>query len=477
MPLDVPASGSSALSTQEHRRSVARLTPYLLPVPFFVAYSVLSAARFNRLATKSWDLGIFEQAIRSYANLRPPIVDIKGPGFNLLGDHFSPLLAVLAPFYKIWPSPMTLLVAQAAALALSILPVTRLATATLGLARGTALGTAYGLSWGVQNAADSDFHEVALAVPLIAFALEGVMQRRVWAVVAPSMLLVLVKEDLGLTTTAVIGLLLARYRRRAGAALSIFGLTASLLTVTVVMPLINPNGYDYWSKWAGGQANLTIGSLLSLPLHVFSPTIKLLTLSMFVAAAGLIGLRSPIILVALPTLAWRMLSREAGYWGPGWHYSAVLMPIATVALVDAICRSRRSGRQWIRGYGEAVVPAVLAGSVVLAVTQLPSRDLAERATYAASPREPEARRLLALIPNGASVETDIGLMAHLTSRTRVFWVGGAPDEKPDYIVIDGQAGWSAPIDDPVALATELHPTLRYVLIFDEADYFVLRRST
>ena len=44
---------------------------------------------------------------------------------DLFGDHFHPIIAIAAPFYRIYPHPSTLLVVQAAALALSVLIVTK----------------------------------------------------------------------------------------------------------------------------------------------------------------------------------------------------------------------------------------------------------------------------------------------------------------------------------------------------------------
>ena len=61
-----------------------------------------------------YEYGIFDQAIRDYAHFRAPIVPLKGPGYNLLGDHFHPLIAVLAPLYWIWDDARMLLIAQAA---------------------------------------------------------------------------------------------------------------------------------------------------------------------------------------------------------------------------------------------------------------------------------------------------------------------------------------------------------------------------
>lgn len=82
-----------------------RLDPYWTAGFFFVVFALLAVCRFRTLGTSSWDLGIFEQAIRGYAHFQAPVVDLKGPGTNILGDHFSPVLILLAPFTGCSPRP------------------------------------------------------------------------------------------------------------------------------------------------------------------------------------------------------------------------------------------------------------------------------------------------------------------------------------------------------------------------------------
>ena len=100
------------------------------------------------METRSWDLGIFEQVVRAYAHLQAPIADLKGPGTNILGDHFSPVTALLAPFYRLFPTPVTLLVAQAALFALAAVPVTRARPGSSGAARGSRSGSRTGCRGG-----------------------------------------------------------------------------------------------------------------------------------------------------------------------------------------------------------------------------------------------------------------------------------------------------------------------------------------
>ena len=138
------------------------------------------------------------------------------PGFDLLGDHFQVIIGLIAPFFRAFPSPATLLVAQALLTAVSVFPVVQAGTALLGRGKGLAIGFAYGFSWGLQQMINFDFHEIAFAVPLLAFSLSALVRGRVRPTVAWALPLVFVKEDQGFTVAAIGALLwLAEVRRGA----------------------------------------------------------------------------------------------------------------------------------------------------------------------------------------------------------------------------------------------------------------------
>src|SRR5580700_4724273 len=113
----------------------------------FAGYAVISLFRLLQRNPTSWDLGIYTEYVKQLAHLHAPIVDIRTPGFDLLGDHFQPLVAVLAPFFRVFPSSTTLLVGQAVLVAASVFPISRLARAKLGLGASRAVAGAYGFSW------------------------------------------------------------------------------------------------------------------------------------------------------------------------------------------------------------------------------------------------------------------------------------------------------------------------------------------
>ncbi|WSS24347.1 DUF2079 domain-containing protein [Streptomyces sp. NBC_01190] len=450
------------------------------------------------MLSQSWDLGIFEQAIKSYAHFHAPVAILKGPGFNVLGDHFSPVIALIAPFYRLFPTSVTLLVAQALLFGISVVPVARAAGRGLGRAAGLLLGTAYGLSWGIQNAVDFDFHEVAFAMPLLGFSLEAVLRRRWAAAMWWALPLVLVKEDLG-ASVALIGLVVwlrarpagdreneggtrekesegrAGRTRRYAIRLAVFGVAASLWEIDRLIPAFHGPGYDMLTH-INGEGSVTghipVDTAIRTLLWILLPT------------SGLLALRSPLLLVALPTIGWRFLSHYPENWGTGWHYSAVLMPVVFLALVDAAGAVAAGGpgdgklRRWARGYAGGMPLAAAAAAVALS-TQLPLAGLTHTAAYTVDARTRAAERLLARIPDGATVEANVGPISSLVSRTNVYWLGGTKGVTPRYLALQGDVGENGEVrwpGDPVEYARELHPGARYGLLGKAGGYVVLRRE-
>ena len=85
---------------------------------------------------------------------------------------------------------------------------------------------------------------------------------------------------------------------------------------------------------------------------------------------GLLALRSPmLLLVAVPTFAWRFLSARYTYWDPWYQYDVVLVPIAVAAMIEGAVllhgRVRQIGlvaaARRHAGAAPAAVPRVQAG--------------------------------------------------------------------------------------------------------------------
>ncbi|MFC9278895.1 DUF2079 domain-containing protein [Streptomyces collinus] len=454
----------------------------------FLMYSAVSLRLHQRMLTSSYDLGIFQQVVRSYAGGHLPVSEIKGEDFPVLGDHFSPILALMAPYYRMWQTAQTLLVAQAALLAVSVVPLALWARRALGPAAGAVIGACYGLSWGIASTVGYDFHEVAFAAPLLMLSLTAFGNGRMRAAASWALPLLLVKEDLGLTVL-VIGLLIAwRGERRIGAATAVAGLAGTALALFVILPAFNPAGtFAYWSlvegpAAAGGSPAAGGGQGLLDVLHhatigLVTPEAKISTFALVLAPTLFLALRSPLLWAALPTLLWRFSSSNTLHWGTGFHYSLVLMPIVFTAFVDALVRRGTRGRGLRRH---------LAGSAAITLLILPSFplfQLVQPDTWRTDPRVLVARRMLAVIPDGATVQASDHLVPQLADRTSAGLygaLGARPD--PQWIMVDtwvpaGRRWWPGQPLGAEAEQQHLAADLRtaYDLVDQEQGYVLLHR--
>ncbi|HLV57103.1 MAG TPA: DUF2079 domain-containing protein [Actinotalea caeni] len=432
----VAHAGVSEQATDARRRGrLARrpLAPALAVGAGVAAlYALWSWRQWQRFETPSWDLGIFTQLFRAYGELRAPVVPIKGPGFMLLGDHWHPLLAVLTPAWWVHPSGLTLLVVQALLVGASAAVVTGCAARHLGRWPGVGVGVAYGLSWGLQSAVASQFHEVALALPFLAASLAALVRRDHRAAALWSLPLLGIKEDLGLTVTMIGVVIAIRGSRRLGALLAAGGVAAFVVTTRLLLPALNPDGvWDYAEDSIVSQVLSDPGAAID-GLLTGAPQ-KLLLVLLVVAVTGFLALGSPLVLVTLPTFAWRLTSDVPFHWSTDWHYSAVLMPVVFLAMVDTLLRSPA----W-----KARAPLMAGAAVVVAlalVPQFPLWRLVDGDYWRPGVRPAGASAALAAVPDGATVVSDITLMAYLAPRTEVYWMGNE-NPVPDYVVLYQGAG-------------------------------------
>lgn len=102
---EAPPAADSAVKPVSRAHQLQLAAVMVGATLLYVAHSLL---RYRNFEAKGYDLGIFDQAVHQYSLFKAPIVPIKGVDFNLLGDHFHPIIALFAPLYWIWPDPRML---------------------------------------------------------------------------------------------------------------------------------------------------------------------------------------------------------------------------------------------------------------------------------------------------------------------------------------------------------------------------------
>lgn len=407
---------------------VRRRLPVGVGLGTFVLYAVASLVRFARMDA-GIDLAIYTQAVQQYAHGHLPWSYLKGAwGFNLLGDHFTPVVALIAPFYRLFPDARTLLVAQAALIGLTAGILTSSASRALGARIGAALAVGFALAWGVQSMALFDFHEVAFALPLLAMAMSELLRRRDVRAIAWAVPLMAVKEDSVFLLLGIALVLAARRRWWPATGLAGFALMTFASVVGVVIPKIGYYGtYTYWS--ASGTAGGLGGALGALWTAVSSGKALILVAVLLAPSLGL-AVRSPFILAALPPLLSRLTSSNESYWGLDYHYNATVTLVLAFAAVDAVRRMHDRGPRtalWVTRGAWSV-----AGLTLLVTWWLPLGALTREAFQPCQRCEP-TRRALAWIPDGVSVAADDTLASYLVDRTFVH------ELKPDLLDTTGHA--------------------------------------
>lgn len=439
---------------------------WLLVAAVFAVYTAMAVSRYITATPTTTDLGIFTEAVKQYAHFRAPIADDKAVGFNLLGDHFHPLLAALVPLWWIYPSAVTLLVAEAGCAAVSIVPVYRAAAHHLPRGEARIVAAVYGFSWGLAGLAWYDFHEVALAVPLLAYSLSALVRGRVTATVGWALPVALVKENLGFTVAAIGLILLTQRRWRPGTILAVWGIGWSLLDVLLLIPHFNPHGvYPYWDRGPTG-ATITAGIEVKVP-----------TLAMLLLPTALAALRSPLAAIAIPSVALHMVSSNNTYWTIDSYHYATAMPITFLAAIDGLRRLRAARRPaWSKGAGawlsRHAVPMMAAAGVAL-VYQSPLPKLWQPSSWRISPDMRTMRAAERLIPSGRIVATTIAGVEQLSARDDVvFWNSG---KIPQYILFDQAPGtWYASRVMP-GITTAWLREAHYRVIFQKKDVWLIKR--
>jgi len=201
---------------------------------YAAGFSSLAILRHRAFATGRFDLGNMVQAVWSTAHGDPlAVTDLQGDQIVRLGAHVDPILVLLAPLWRLWPSPNMLLTVQATAVALGAIPVFWLACKHLTSERA-ALGfaLAYLLYPAGQWMTLSDFHPVALACPLLLFAFWYLDEGRLLPFGLCAAVAALGKEHVPLAVAGLgVWYAVSRGKRFAGALIAAAGVAAAVASL------------------------------------------------------------------------------------------------------------------------------------------------------------------------------------------------------------------------------------------------------
>ncbi|MFH1187299.1 MAG: DUF2079 domain-containing protein [bacterium] len=201
----VPMNKSESIKKFLNKYAAAILAAAMLF--YIIIFFGISCFKYNNFYYNSLDLGIFNQVFYNTSHGRLFQLSIHEPTY--LGDHFAPIILLLAPLYSFYRSPITLLFLQTAILALSAWPIYLISKKIIG---GKIYPLAMGAVWLinplVQNANLFEFHLLPFAVFLLLWVFYFYLQKKWRMFFLFVFLSLLVREDVSLVIF-MFGVLLA----------------------------------------------------------------------------------------------------------------------------------------------------------------------------------------------------------------------------------------------------------------------------
>lgn len=370
------------------RLKPARLLLIFLTLVYFVYFGLYAHQRHLAFETGAFDLGVYAQPLWNFNQGRGLALSmIEDIGPVRWATHVEPILFLVAPLYRLWPHPATLLWLQVAWLSLSALPLYVLAVRRLH-SEWTALVivAAYFLMPATEAVTLFDFHAVTLAPLLLLSAiyfLDRALERQgqsfwLWpekkqptngstsqrhtqpySLLLTAYFLFLLamstKEDISLYVV-MIGLYLLALRRRWRESLTLMVSGAAWFYVAsqVIIPAYRTGGghsvFLAWFETLGRTPVEVALSPFTKPDQVVALFLRpgsLSALGMLTIPQALLPLLGlPVLIMAAPGLAFSFLSENPTLRQlETWHYAAPMLPFIMLAVIDGLARAAWLGQK------------------------------------------------------------------------------------------------------------------------------------
>ncbi len=336
----------------------------LVMIVYSLEMSHQALLRYDTFQATAFDLGNMDQVIWNTIHGRlfqftNQAIDWYGPPIRL-AIHFEPIILPLSLLYAFHADPRILLVFQTLTLVSGALPVYLLTRKIIPAwpLLAALMATAYLLSPALLGLNIFDFHPVAIATPLLLYALLALEHARYRWFVACCVLAACCKEDVPLAI-AMLGLLVAwKYRQpRLGLALFVGGILWSVIAFKVIIPHFYPGlqANNFWYRYeelgsSPGQAILNLFIRPWIFFGLFFTVGRIWYLAGLVRSTGFLSLLAPEWLIPiLPSLAVNLLSTDPLLYSGVYHYNATIIPFVMIA---AIHGTRRLLERWQIWRGE-----------------------------------------------------------------------------------------------------------------------------
>jgi uncharacterized membrane protein len=355
-------------------RSVPRSVWFCIGVYIIVLVSA-SVFSYRHFFYAGLDLGIYDQVVWNTAHGR--LFAYSFNPYSYLVDHREWFVLLLAPLYWVAAHPLTLLVVQTVVIASGAVPLYLLARQVFrDVPYGSRVAFAAALVYlahpSVQLMNLFEFHMLPWVMPLCFWLWLCIAQRqwkRMWVVLV---LLLLVREDVGLMAVGVGVLSMVTQRAARWKGLVIVGVSLLWFALMVVVgSVLSPEGTEkffVFYDWLGNTPTEIVQTIVQHPLRFLSVlldydhTVIIVFLLMDVAFLAALAPRY-LLPATMPLLLYLSLNQSMLAPVMKTHYAAVLVPWFMIAALHGY-RSL-AARKWFMRIGLHTASALVVGIVVL----------------------------------------------------------------------------------------------------------------
>ncbi len=445
-----------------------RIVLGIIVVLYAGIFSYFSLLRYDSFWT-GMDLGNMDQTV--WNTLHGNFFSLSNNGMLMtrLAVHADFLLVLFAPLYAVWASPKVLLTVQSIYLGLGAIPAFLIAQRVLrNHMLSIGISILYVLNPLIQWVTIFDFHMVSLVAPLFLLMWYLWLERRwrwYWMCVV---LLLLTKEQIGVMIFLV-GLtqLIVSKERVVGLITAVVGLGYSYLMIFILMPVVSIGDTHWFWSW------------YTVRNWIFDPTIQEYITLLFKSFGFLPLLGAPWLLLAIPDLFINLSSSHLEMQSIRFHYTAVFIPIFTIASIYGLSFV---GRMRIP-YRRVVQIVILSTAIILTARvnyhygPLPTTESCWCYPYQVTDIDRRFEQVLRSIPSSASVTSSPELHAHVTHRRDAYVLPYATDSADFIALIDQVRSVDVlgPKPEELALIQRLDRERKYIRVWHTGHYYLYKK--
>ena len=472
-------------------------------VLFTIIYCLISLVNHYQFKTFALDLGMFNQALYSFAHFKNAYLTlgIDGVEMPFLATHFSIILIFLSPLYYLFGS-YALLVIQIAAILFGGYGVYLFAKDQIPSSSNIPLIILlqYLSIWGIFSALSFDFHCNVIGAMMVIWFIYFLEKRKLIQASIFLILVLLSTETMSIWALfIIIGLIIKNwkvYRKeyfKFEVPAAIICLIYGFVVIVIIMPSLqgaaNNLQFGRYSHLGNSYADILL-TIIQNPIDsitlLYKNTstypiydgIKQELFKMVLVSGGIALLIRPVyLLMLIPIFAQKLISNDYGLWGINGQYSIEFVPILSFATINLIQHTKK--------YKMALAIFIVFTTLISSVSSLDHRvskwynktnsRFYSNAHYKSDLDIKKITRSLMVIPADSKISVTSCLAPHLAFREKIYHFPIIKDA--DYIALVTLPRDSYPLskEDFDKRVSELRKSNLYRTILDENNLIIFER--